>query len=106
MKIIFLVGLFSMSSMLFHSCAQVSTPLAGMLYTDVSGPGAIYAKKQGTRKGEACSQAIVGIATGDSSIQTAMKNGKITKVAHIDHTVNSILGVYAKYCTVVYGIDK
>lgn len=88
------------------SCAQVNTPLSGVLYTDVSGPGAIYAKKQGTRKGEACAQSIVGIATGDSSLQMAMKNGKITKVAHVDHTVNNILGIYAKYCTVVYGVDK
>ena len=43
------------------------------------------------------------LATGDSSIATAMANGGITKIHHVDCKIMSVLGVYAKYTTVVYG---
>jgi len=42
-------------------------------------------------------------ATGDASISAAMRNGKITRIHHVDHETFSILGVYAKYTTIVYG---
>lgn len=53
--------------------------------------------------GMATSTAIICIATGDASIQAACQNGGITKIHHVDHKSMSVLGVYAKYTTVVYG---
>jgi hypothetical protein len=53
--------------------------------------------------GTAESTAVVFIATGDSSIRTAMKNGGITRIHHVDAKVLSFLGLYTKYTTVVYG---
>ena len=47
---------------------------------------------------------VLGIvAFGDASIATAKKAGGITQIAHVDHSVSSILGIYASSCTVVVG---
>jgi hypothetical protein len=32
-----------------------------------------------------------------------MRNGGITRIHHVDHETSNILGVYAKYTTIVYG---
>ena len=42
-------------------------------------------------------------AVGDASVETAAKNGGITKIHHVDYETQSILGVIADYTTVVYG---
>ena len=56
------------------------------------------------KRGEACSTNILGIvASGDSSVETAMRNGGIKKVAYADTTYLNILGLYQKGCTVVKG---
>lgn len=57
-----------------------------------------------TKRGESCSQNILGIAsTGDSSIDSAKKDGGITRVASVDYKVFNILFVYGRLCTVVTG---
>lgn len=43
------------------------------------------------------------IATGDCSINTAMKNGGIKQIHHVDWEVENILGVVGKYKLTVYG---
>lgn len=54
--------------------------------------------------GEACASSILGwIATGDASLDTAKKNGGVAQVTAVDHRSTGILGLYAKYCTIVYG---
>ena len=56
------------------------------------------------KTGEACSMSILGIVTtGDSSVPTAAKAGGIKKIASVDNTFMQVLGLYAKYCTVVSG---
>jgi hypothetical protein len=56
------------------------------------------------KTGEACSTSILGwVTTGDSSVPTAAKNGGITKIASVDNNFMQVLGVYAKFCTVVTG---
>jgi hypothetical protein len=47
--------------------------------------------------------AIIGIATGDASIEAAMKNGGMKKVHQVDTQIKNVLGVYAEYTTTVYG---
>ena len=88
--------------MLLGGCAMV-TPMNGSLYTDVKGPIAVGSAATGSKVGTAKSTAIIGIATGDSSIETAMANGGITKVHHVDCQSKNILGIYAEYITTVYG---
>jgi len=56
------------------------------------------------KKGTACSSNVLGIvATGDSSVEAAMKNGGLKKVAYADTTYLNILGLYQKGCTVAKG---
>ncbi len=40
---------------------------------------------------------------GDASIDAAKRNGKITKVHHVDWQVENILGIIGKYKVIVYG---
>jgi len=86
-------------------CAY-APPVPGFIYTDVkAGAGVGPASSAGNLKsGEACATSILGIvATGDASIGAAKKAGGINSIAYVDYTGYCILGVFAKYCTVVYG---
>jgi len=58
---------------------------------------------QALKKGVSEASAIVFFASGDASIDSAMKAGNITKVHHVDCETFSILGLYATYKTIVYG---
>jgi len=100
MKIIF--GLLALS--IFASCSTVNTPNSGMLYTQATASNEVnFTKLQSNKQGEACTEGILGVVTGDSTVATAAKNGGITKVSHVDHKVKNVLGLYTQYCTVVYG---
>jgi TRL-like protein family len=100
------VLLSSVAIMLLTGCAVIS-PISGGtwggIYTKVDSGVAVGSASGSDKVGEAESTAIICFATGDSSIETAMKNGGITKIHHVDCRVMSVLGVYAKYTTVVYG---
>jgi len=86
------------------ACATVQSPVNGALYTDVKSGVMATEAYGGSARGEACATSILGIfATGDATIDAAKKNGSIAQVTVIDHSANSILGFYAKYCTIVYG---
>ncbi len=43
------------------------------------------------------------MGTGDASIHAAAREGGISKIAYVDSHSTSILGIYAKYCTIVWG---
>lgn len=86
----------------FTGCA-VMAPLNGSLYTEVTAPVAVGPATGSSKVGEAKATSIVGVALGDCSIETAMKNGGITKIHHVSSKLKNILGVYAEYITVVYG---
>ncbi len=47
---------------------------------------------------------ILGIIqTGDISINSAMKNGNIKKVHHVDMKITNVLGLFATKEIIVYG---
>jgi hypothetical protein len=94
------LGLFAAVS--FTGCTVVS-PMNGALYTELTAPVAMGNAATAAKKGEAKATSIVGVALGDASIETAMKNGGITKVHHVDTKVMNIVGVYAELTTIVYG---
>ena len=87
-------------------CAGIS-PVAGgsmgAIYTQTSAGVAVGSASGSEKVGTATSTAIICFATGDSSISAAMAEGGITKIHHVDCKIMSVLGVYAKYTTVVYG---
>lgn len=75
----------------------------GGLYTDVSGAFGATGNPGGSKMGQASSEGIVFVATGDSSIKTAAANGGITKISHVDYHVMNVLGLYNKTTVTVYG---
>lgn len=88
----------------FMGCAMASSPVSGFIFMDVKGPIAADAGASASKEGKACANSILGwIATGDASIEAAMKNGGISRVATIDHNSTGILGFYATFCTIVRG---
>lgn len=86
-------------------CAVATAPVNGFLYSHVIGPvGVTGSADKPTKVGRSYARSIFGLwATGDASIETAAKNGGITKIHHIDHESQIILGVIADYTTIVYG---
>jgi hypothetical protein len=85
------------------SCAS-SMPIGG-LYTELKLPvTATGEPAKGAKMGTAECMSVLGlVATGDASIQTAMKNGNITRVTHVDWECKNILGIIGNYKVVVYG---
>jgi hypothetical protein len=84
--------------------------VAGVLYTGVTDPAqalsvAVDASASGRKQGSASASAILGlVATGDASVEAAMRNGGITKVHHVDHKVELVLGgIWARATTIVRG---
>lgn len=59
------------------------------------------AQKQGSAT---CTGFLWAFATGDCSLDTAMKNGRISKVHHVDAKTKVILyGAYSEGTVVVFG---
>ena len=87
-----------------NGCAMAKSPVTGFIYLNTQAGENISSNDVGQKKGEACATSILGwVGTGDASVTTAAKAGGITKISHVDSTASDILGVYAEYCTVVYG---
>jgi hypothetical protein len=60
--------------------------------------------KLGSKSGEGCVTSILGIVTtGNASVTETARKANINRVTHIDYRFENILGLYAKYCAVVYG---
>lgn len=86
-------------------CATAHAPVNGLIYSSVTGPvGVTGSADKPTKVGRAHARSFFGLyATGDASIETAARNGGITKIHHVDHETQVILGVLADYTTIVYG---
>ena len=83
---------------------QSSPVYGGIVTANVKGPVAgVDNSVKPEKTGEATASAIVFFASGDASIATAMKNGSITKVHHVECETFSVLGLYASYKTIVHG---
>jgi len=87
-------------------CAGTTVPAGGLglIVTDTT--EGLYANNNVSqqRTGKACNKNILGlVVNGDASIKAAKINGGITRVATIDRSFESILGVYGKACTVITG---
>jgi Zn-dependent alcohol dehydrogenase len=81
-----------------------SSPVTGGLYTGAKGATGATSNPLGPKSGQSCASSILGVVgIGDASIASAAKAGGISKVAAVDSDNFSILGIYAKNCTVVTG---
>lgn len=89
---------------LLTGCSVVAQgPITALVTVDMKGPVAMGAASGSAKVGRAEAWGILVYATGDASITAAMKNGGITRVHHVDNETMTILGLYAKYTTIVYG---
>jgi hypothetical protein len=83
-----------------------STYPVGSAWADLKVPVNVVATgpiPETNKVGVATCKSFFGVyASGDASLETAMKNGKITKVHYMDWEVKNILGI-AKYRLVVHG---
>lgn len=80
--------------------------LLSLTSCSVTLPVAISSNPVGKKVGSAKTSAIVGLFFdgGDASIQTAAKNGNISKIATVDFKQTHYLGmIYAQYETIITG---
>ncbi len=81
----------------------------GLIYTGVKTPmtqiSTPLSDTPGNKVGKSSCKSYVWVVTlGDCSIQTAMKDGGISKVHHVDTEITSVLaGIYGNLTIVVYG---
>ncbi|MCF0222666.1 MAG: hypothetical protein HUK20_00205 [Fibrobacter sp.] len=88
----------------FEGCAMASTPLSGVVVTNVNYGVAATSNENSTKEGRASASSILGIiATGDASIAAAARNGGITKIHTVDVEAFSVLGIYATHTVIVRG---
>ena len=60
--------------------------------------------KLGAKTGTSTATTILGlVSTGDASAAAAARAGNITTIRHADYQFTSVLGIYQKFTTVVYG---
>ena len=89
---------------LLTGCAVIGqAPVTAPITINERGPVSAGPAAGSAKVGRATAVGIVIVAYGDASISAAMRNGGITRVHHVDHETLNILGVYAKYTTIVYG---
>jgi TRL (tRNA-associated locus)-like protein len=93
-----------LSASFLTGCAAIGhAPVTGLITLEEKGPVAMGTAAGSSKVGRAEAWGILVFATGDASIRTAMRNGGITRVHHVDHETTSWFGVYSTYTTIVYG---
>jgi hypothetical protein len=79
-------------------------PPQGIIYADAATGGHATENNVGKKKGEACASSILGlVTTGDAGIRAAADAGNVVQISAVDSSIFNILGIYAKYCTIVSG---
>ncbi len=101
--ILLIVGLL-LVALTITGCAYAVAPVTGTIYGKVKAPVTATNLVESPQTGKAVCKSILGaVALGDCSIDAAMKEGKITKVHHVDFESMNILFVYATFTTIVHG---
>ena len=91
-------------AVLLSGCAAVGHgPVTAPITINMKGPVSAGPAATGPKVGRAEAWGILVFATGDASISAAAANGGITRIHHVDHETLNILGIYAKYTTIVRG---
>lgn len=81
----------------------------GAVYTGIKTPmpdiSTTLSDTMGSKVGKStCTSMVWVVLVGDCSIKTAMDNGGITKIHHVDTEITRVLmGLYGELTTVVYG---
>lgn len=93
-------------AVLASGCVMMGpTNAAAPLMLDVQSPDMSFVDNsvKPLKKGTATSTGLICFTEGDASLKTAMENGGITKVHHVDYKVRNILGIVGSTTTIVWG---
>jgi len=90
-------------SSLLGGCVVGVGPVIAPVSFNMKGPVSAGPAAGSSKVGRADAWGLGFFATGDASISAAMQNGGITRIHHVDHETLNILGIYAKYTTIVHG---
>ncbi len=104
-KLLILGALFG-SAVLLSGCGVFPTKgniMAPITLDHIASDPIVDNSVRPVKTGQAKSMGVVLFSTGDASIGTAMRNGGITKVHHVDYDVKNILFLYSEVLTTVYG---
>ena len=104
MRLFLCVALLAVSVAGISGCTVPSGPVMAALTIDQKGPVAGFdSDVTSSKTGRAKAEGILIVGYGDASISAAAKAGGITKIHHVDCEVLNVLGIYARYETIVYG---
>ena len=98
--------LISFAALILSGCAY-NSPVPGVFFTGTTFPSGDKVKLDSETAGKqgksSCYSVFALVAFGDCSINSAMKDGGITKIHHVDSSSMNILYFFFKYDTIVYG---
>ena len=94
------------AALILSGCAY-NSPVPGAIYTGTTFPSGDKVKldsETASKQGESsCYSVFALVGFGDCSINSAMKDGGITKIHHVDSSSMNVLYFFFKYDTIVYG---
>lgn len=96
------VALCGLAMLGLASCTTLG-PVGG-LYTGVTTGHGVTSNTLGTKVGTSSAIGVLGlIGVGNAGIQSAARDGGISKISHVDVKTTSVLGLFTQYTTIVYG---
>jgi len=100
----FFVGLGILIFLVF-GFMPIHSPVLGLIISDVKGPVTVVTSTTpGPKTGKSVATTILGlVAYGDTGVEAAARNGGITRIMTVDYDSRNILGVYARFTTIVTG---
>lgn len=106
MKKLIALAMLCAGAVMFTGCGVI--PMKGVVLAPITlehvvSDSAVDNSVRPLKRGETTSGGVILFGTGDASIGTAMRNGGITKVHHVDYSVMNILFLYSEITTIVYG---
>lgn len=90
-------------------CSYYSAPVmppGGLFYTNIQAPvdTDVQSNPVGAKVGSSSSSSILGLfAFGDASLASAVQNGGLTKVDHVDYEFFNLLFIYQKFTINAHG---
>ena len=98
--------LISFAALILSGCAY-NSPVPGLVFTGTTFPSGdkvrLDSETAGKQGKSSCRSFLALVAYGDCSIKSAMKDGGITKIHHVDSSSMNVLYFFFKYDTIVYG---
>ena len=98
------IFLISFAAFILSGCAY-NSPVPGVLFTNTTFPSGdkvrLDSETAGKQGKSSCYSVLALVAFGDCSINSAMKEGGLTKIYHVDSSSMNVLYFFFKYDTIV-----